>query len=193
MYVITDKCFSTSSVNCINWSVSLCRVESVLLPNKVVDQKMKNWRLTSSMKTSLIALSIPKNNLYSDSMRKAVQLPALECEVSLACLTVSHSLLNKWHWNTRSLCRSSVMCGSFNLLLLKNENNKLYKSRFYIWNFVYCCLLQILCFLFLDFLTKFSPECVEWKLNGIPCVTVNIHILTLNCFSCSDAIAFLNL
>lgn len=145
MYVITDKRFSTSSVNCINWSVSLCRVESVLLPNKVVDQKMKNWRQTSSMKTSLIALSLPKNNLYSDSMRKAVQLPALECEVSLACLTVSHSLLNKWHWNTRSLCRSSVMCGSFNLLLWKDENNKLYKSQFYIWNFVYCCLLQILC------------------------------------------------
>lgn len=48
-------------------------------------------------------------------------------------------------------------------------------------------------FLFLDFLTNFSPECVEWKFNGIPCVTVNLHILTLKCFSCSDAIAFFNL
>ena len=57
MYVITDKRFSTSSVNCINRRVSLCRVESVLLPDKLVDQKMKNWRQTSSMKTSLIALS----------------------------------------------------------------------------------------------------------------------------------------
>lgn len=142
MYVITGKHFSTSSVNCINWSVSLCRVENVLLPNKLVDQKMKNWRQTSSMKTSLIALSDPQNN--SDSMRKAVQLPALECEVSLACLTVSHSLLNKWHWNTRSLCRSSVMCGSFNFLLWKDASDKLYKSWFYIWNFVYYCLLQIL-------------------------------------------------
>lgn len=193
MYVITDKRFSTSSVNCINWSVSLCRVESVLLPNKVVDQKMKNWRQTSSMKTSLIALLIPKNNLYSDSMRKAVQLPALECEVSLACLTVSHSLLNKWHWNTRTLCRSSVMCGSFNFFLWKDENNN-YTSHNFIFETLYIvAYYRFYAFLFLDFLTNFSPECVEWKLNGIPCVTVNIHILTWKCFSCSDAVAFLNL
>lgn len=153
MYVITDKHFSTSSVNCINWSVSLCRVESALLPNKLVDQKMKNWRQKHrAWRPHWSHFQIPKNNLYSDSMRKAVQLPALECEVSLACLTVSHSLLNKWHWNTRSLCRSPVMCGSFNFLLWKDASDKLYKSWFYIWNFVYCCLLQILCiFCFLTF------------------------------------------
>lgn len=162
--------------------MSLCRVGSVLLPNKVVDQKMKNWRQTSSMKTSLIALLIPKTNLYSDSMRKAVQLPALECEVSLACLTVSHSLLNKWI-ETQEACVEVQWCVV--LLIYSCEKMKItnYTSHNFIFGTLYIvAYYRFYAFLFLDFLRNFSPECVEWKLNGIPCVTVNIHILTLQCF-----------
>lgn len=31
----------------------------------------------------------------------------------------------------------------------------------------------------LDFLTNFSPKCVEWKLNCIPLKTVNLRILKM--------------
>lgn len=44
-----------------------------------------------------------------------------------------------------------------------------------------CILLPVTDFMhfrFLTFLTNFSPECVEWKLNGIPFMTVNLHIAT---------------
>jgi len=83
---------------------SFCRVERNLLPNKLVDLKFEKRKKKAEDKNKHedvifdVTFGFFPEGLCSDSIWKAAQLPALECEVSLACpAVVSHSLLNKQH------------------------------------------------------------------------------------------------
>lgn len=69
------------------------------------------------------------------------------------------------------------------MVLLISSCEKVQVTNYTSHDFILETLYIVACyrfyaFSFLDFLTNFSPECVEWKLNGIPFMTVNLHIAT---------------
>lgn len=84
------------SVHSINWSVSLWDGRKPL-PNKEVEKNLMTNTKHEGVTFDVTFGSFPKR-LYAVTQHGGFRLPALECEVSLACLAVvPHSLLNKQH------------------------------------------------------------------------------------------------
>lgn len=154
---------------------------------------MKNWRWNRAWRPHWLHFRFPKTTCTVTQWGKLFSFQPLNVK-SLwhVWQYLIHSSINDIE--TQEACVEVQWCVV--LLIFSCEKMKItnYTSHDFIYETLYIvAYYRFYAFLFLDFLTNFSPECVEWKLNGIPCVTVNIHILTLKCFSCSDAVAFLNL
>lgn len=159
MYVITDKRFFTSSVNCINWSVSLCRVESVLLPNKLVDQKKK----------------ILKTNMeHEDLIDRSSRFPKTTCTVTQWGKLFSFQPLNVkslWHvWQylihssindieTQEACVEIQWCVVLFISSCEKMQVTNYTSHDFISETLYIvAYYKFYTFLFLEFLTIFFTQ-----------------------------------